>query len=188
MIKVMPILTAFMLMLVFLGGATYSYAAPVQGVVDPGANWASTLSGTATYTFTNLLGASTAPMVAIDLGFTGGMFNLASTGIIASSVSSGWNLVTMGNGTYELAILGGAPISPGSSLSFAANYSLIGSALTNGGTPWQQYFSVVYAGSPFLSGGVTSVSTPEASSLILLGSALAGLALWRKRQNATPNI
>jgi len=58
--------------------------------------------------FTNLLGASTAPMVAIDLGFAGSVFNLASTGIIASSVSSGWNLITLGNGTYELAILGGA--------------------------------------------------------------------------------
>lgn len=177
-----------MMMIGLLLGVSNSYAAPVVGVVDPGANWASTLTGTATYTFTNLTGGSIAPMIALDLGFAGNVFNLASTGIIASSVSSGWNLVTLGSGTYELAILGGTPISPGSSLSFSANYSLIGSALTNGGTPWQQYFDVVYAGSPFLSGGVTSVRTPEASSLILLGSALAGLAFWRRRQNATPNV
>jgi PEP-CTERM motif len=179
---------AFMMMFGLLLGVSNSYAAPVVGVVDPGANWASTLTGTATYTFTNLTGGSIAPMVALDLGFAGNVFNLASTSVIASSVSSGWSLVTLGNGTYELAILGGAPISPGSSLSFAANYSLIGSALTNGGTPWQQYFDVVYAGSPFFSRGVTSVKTPEASSLILLGSALAGLALWRRRQNATLNM
>jgi hypothetical protein len=184
--KLKPIIV--MMMIGLLLGVSNSYAAPVVGLVDPGANWASTLTGTATYTFTNLTGSSIAPMVALDLGFAGNIFNLASTSIIASSVSSGWNLVTLGNGTYELAILGGTPISPGSSLSFAASYSLIGSALTNGGTPWQQYFGVVYAGSPFLSGGVTSVSTPEASSLILLGSALAGLAFWRKRQQVTPNV
>ena len=184
--KVMAI--AFLMMVVPLVGINNSYAAPVVGVVDPGANWSSTLSGTATYTFTNLAGGSTAPMVALDLGFSGGVFNLASTGIIASSVSSGWNLLTLGNGAYEFAFLGGSPISPGSSLSFATNYSLIGSALTNGGTPWQQYFGVVYAGSPFLSGGVTSVRTPESSSLILLGSALAGLALWRNRQQSRRNV
>lgn len=172
---------------VLLVGATQSFAVPVQGVVDPGSNWASTLTGTATYTFTNLVGGTNAPLVGLGLSFAGDAFNLGSTGIIASSVSSGWNLVTLGNGAYELALLGGSPISAGSSLSFSATYTLLGSALTNGSNPWQQVFGVLYADSPWVSGGVTSIRTPEASSLILLVSALAALVLWKRRQETILN-
>ena len=170
-----------------LGEVSHSYAVPVEGVVDPGSNWASTLTGTATYTFTNLVGGTNAPMVGLGLAFGGDAFNLGSTGIIASSVSSGWNLITLGNGAYELALLGGSPISAGSSLSFSATYSLIGSALTNGSNPWQQVFGILYADSPWVAGGVTSIRTPEASSLILLVSALAGLVFWMRRQESIPN-
>lgn len=187
MIKAKPILTAFMLMLVFLGGATYSYAVPVQGVVDPGSNWASTLTGTATYTFTNLVGGTNAPMVGLGLGFAGDVFNLGPTYINASSVSSGWNLTTLGNGAYELDLLSGSAISAGSSLSFSATYSLIGSALTKGINPWQQSFVVLFAGSPWVGSGVTSSSVPEASSLILLVSAVACLVLWKRKQESTLN-
>ena len=67
MMKVKPVLIALVLMLVLLGGASYSYAVPVQGVVDPGSNWATTLTGTATYTFTNLVGGTNAPMVGLGL-------------------------------------------------------------------------------------------------------------------------
>ena len=183
--KVMSI--AFMMMFAFFLGVSNSYAVPVVGVVDPGTNWASTLTGTATYTFTNLFGGGDSPMVGLSLGFGGDTFNLDATNVIASTVSSGWSVITLPAGSYEFALLGGGPVAAGSSLSFSANYSLIGSALTNGGTPWQQIFGVVYAGPPLFSGGVTTVNTPEASSLILLGSALVGLVLWRKRFQATPN-
>lgn len=178
---------ALIVLFILLGGVTSSYAVPVQGVVDPGANWASTLSGTATYTFTNLVGGTNASMVGLGLGFAGNVFNLGATGIIASSISSGWNLITLGNGAYELALLGGSPISAGSSLSFSSTYSLIGNALTYGNNPWQQVFGVLYADSPWVGGGVTSIRTPETSSLILLGSALAGLAFWKRRQESILN-
>lgn len=177
-----------MMMFGLLLGVSNSHAVPVVGVVDPGANWASTLSGTATYTFTNLVGGGGAPMVGLNLGFGGDVFNLEATNIIDSTVSAGWSVITLPAGTYEFALLGGAPVPEGASLSFSASYSLISGALSNGGTPWQQIFGVVYAGVPLFSGGVTSIKTPEAGSLILLGSALAGLALWRRKQNATPNI
>ena len=174
------------IMFILLVGVTNSYAIPVQGVVDPGSNWASTLTGTATYTFTNLVGGLNAPMVSLQLGFGADVFNLSATSIIPSSISSGWGLVTLplANGTYELALLAGSPISAGSSLSFSAAYSLIGSALVNGVNPWNQYFGVVYGGLPLIGGGETSIKTPEASSLILLVSALAGLALWKRRQKS----
>jgi protein-S-isoprenylcysteine O-methyltransferase Ste14 len=187
MMKVRPILFALVGILVLLGGANYSYAVPVQGVVDPGSNWASTLTGTATYTFTNLVGGTNAPMVGLGLGFAGDVFNLGSTQIIASSVSSGWNLVTLGNGAYELDLLSGSAISAGSSLSFSATYSLIGSALTKGIDPWQQTFAVLFAGSPWVGSGVTSSNVPEASSLILLVLAVAGLVLWKRKQESTLN-
>jgi len=193
MTQAKPVLIALLLMLVLLGGANLSYAVPVVGVVDPGSNWASTLPGTATYTFTNLVGGTNAPMVGLGLGFAGDKFNLQSTSIIASSVSSGWNVVTLGNGAYELALLGGSAISAGNSLSFSANYSLIGTALTNGSNPWQQVFGVLYAGSPWVAGGVTSIggvtssSVPEASSLILLVSAVAGLVIGKRIQESNLN-
>ena len=187
MMKVKPVLIALVLMLVLLGGASYSYAVPVQGVVDPGSNWATTLTGTATYTFTNLVGGTNAPMVGLGLGFAGDVFNLGSTYINASSVSPDWNLTTLGNGAYELALLSGSTISAGSSLSFSATYSLIGSALTNGSNPWQQTFGVLFAGSPWVGSGVTSSSVPEASSLILLVSAIAGLVIWKRRQESNLN-
>ena len=168
---------------VLLLGVTNSYAIPVQGVVDPGSNWASTLTGTATYTFTNLIGVLNAPMVSLQLGFGADVFNLSATNIIPSSISAGWGLATipLANGTYELALLAGSPISAGSSLSFSATYSLIGSALANGANPWNQYFGVVYGGLPLIGGGETSIKTPEASSLILLVAALVALAFFWKR-------
>lgn len=178
---------ALMMVFVLLLGVTHSYAVPVEGVVDPGSNWASTLTGTATYTFTNLVGGTNAPMVGLGLGFAGNVFNLGSTNIIASSVSSGWSLIPLGNGAYELDLLVGSPISAGSSLSFSATYSLLGSALTNGYNPWQQVYGVLYADSPWTAGGLTSIRTPEASSFILLVWALVGLVLWKKRQESILN-
>jgi hypothetical protein len=127
-------------------------------------------------------------MVGISLGFAGNVFDLDMTKILSSSLSPGWSVAALNLGTYEFALLGGAPIPAGAALSFSASYSLLGSALTNGGNPWQQVFGVIYAGSPYYSGGVTSVRTPEFGSLILLGGALAGLALWGRKQKSAHSI
>ena len=176
------IVTALVLFL----GAPHSFAIPVEGIVDPGSNWTTTLAGTATYSFTNLMGGSNSPFVGLSLTFDGNVFNLGATGVNNSSVSSGWSflgsptLTIPGMSTYEFALLGGAPIAAGSSLSFTANYSLLGNSLSN---PWQQAFTVAYLGSPWLGGGSTTL-TPEPGSLILLGSGLASLGLWRRKHEA----
>lgn len=176
----------FTIVLIFIlalfGSVGPSFAVPVEGLVDPGSNWASTLAGTAAYTFTNIIGNGDSSMVGLSLAFDGSIFDLSSTGIISSSVSSGWTVNTVGVGTYEFALLGGNPIQAGSSLTFSAGYSLLGSALASSVNPWDQIFGVVYAGSPYFSGGVTTVSTPEVSSVIFLGLAVASLALWSRKQ------
>jgi hypothetical protein len=175
------------------GAANPSFAVPVQGTVDPGSYWASTLNGTANYTFTNLVGGSSAPMTALVLAFEGDVFNLGSTGIIASSVSSGWSVATLGLGTYEFSLLAGTPIPAGSALSFSVGYALLGSALSlnswDRGAYWSQTFGVFYAGSPYYQTGATTyagtapVATPEPEALILVGLALGAVALLKRKEN-----
>jgi hypothetical protein len=185
-------------LLLLLAGANPSFAVPVQGTVDPGSDWASTLSGTAHYTFSNLIGGSNAPMTALVLAFEGDVFNLGSTGILASSVSSGWSVATLGLGTYEFSLLGGTPIPAGFSLTFSADYALLGSALSvnswDQGAYWSQTFGVFYSGSPYYQMGATTysgaaapVATPEPGSLLLLGLALGVVVLLVKnKENRMP--
>jgi hypothetical protein len=173
--------------LVILFGITHSFAAPVVGVVDPGSNWANTLNGTATYTFTNLFSNNpvlNSPMVSLQLGFSGDVFNLNNTWINSDSITPGWKVLTLGNGAYELDLLYGGSTPAGQSLSFTAAYSLTGNAL-NGTNPWNQYFSVIYAGLPLIGGGQVSIRTPEGSSLMFLASGLILLFLWRRRQQVS---
>ncbi len=177
---------------------TPSFAVPVEGLVDPGADWASTLGGTATYTFTNLIGGSNASMTGLVLAFEGDVFSLASTAINPFSVSSGWSVATLGLGTYEFSLLGGTPIPAGSSLTFSADYKLLNSALSlnswDQGAYWSQAFGVLYSGSPYLQSGGTvynsgsPVSTPEPGSLLLLGVALSAIAVWKKKDGWMPNV
>lgn len=181
-----------LLTLTLFAGVNPAFAVPVQGTVDPGSDWTSALSGTASYTFTNLVGGSNAPMTALVLAFEGDVFNLGSTGIITSSVSSGWSVATLGLGTYEFSLLGGTPISAGSSLTFAADYSLLGSALSpsswDQGSYWSQTFGVFYSWSPYYQTGATvyngtaPVATPEPGSLLLLGLALGAVALLKRKE------
>jgi hypothetical protein len=182
-----------LLVLTLFAGENLSLAVPVQGSVDPGADWASTLSGTANYTFTNLVGGSDAPMTALVLAFEGDIFALGSTGIISSSVSSGWSVATLGLGTYEFSLLGGTGIPAGSSLTFSADFALLGSALSVGswdqGAYWSQTFGVFYSESPYFQTGATLYSgaaplaTPESDSLLLLGLALGSLVYWKNKDS-----
>jgi hypothetical protein len=180
-----------------IGGVNPSLAVPVQGTVDPGSDWASTLGGTATYSFSNVVGGSNASMTALVLAFEGDVFNLGSTGIIASSLSSGWNVATLGLGTYEFSLLGGTPIAAGSALTFSANYALLGSALSvnswDQGAYWSQTFGVFYSGSPYFETGATvysgaaPVATPEPGSLLLFSLALGTIAFWKGTERRLPN-
>jgi hypothetical protein len=186
---------ALTLTFILLGDMNQSYAIPVEGLVDPGANWTSTLAGTATYTFTNVIGGSNASMAGLVLAFEGDVFKLGSTGILTSSVSSGWSVATLGLGTYEFSLLGGTPIPAGSSLSFSADYALLGSALSlsswDQGAYWSQSFGVLYAGSPYFQSGATvynggsSFATPEPGSILLLGLALGTIRFWKLKRSWT---
>lgn len=190
-------LVASMLVGTLFAWVNPSFAVPVTGVVDPGFDWASTLNGTATYTFTNLVGGSNASMSALVMAFEGDVFNLGATGIIGSSVSSGWSVATLGIGTYEFSLLGGTPIPAGSSLRFSADYSLLGSALSvnswDQGAFWSQTFGVFYSGSPYYQAGATvyngaaPVATPESGSLLLLGLAFGAIVFWKCSENRVPN-
>src|SRR5262249_51554459 len=83
-----------------LAGIGGAQAAPVTGTVH--ALDGSQTVGTATYTFTNLVGGGNAPFVGLSLTFDGSVFNLGGTGINAGSLSSGWGVTTVGVGNYEL--------------------------------------------------------------------------------------
>lgn len=193
MIQRKRLLIILMFTFLLFGVVNPSFAVPVEGLVSPGADWVSTLAGTATYTFTNVVGGSNASMAGLVLTFEGDVFNPTSTGIIASSVSSGWSVTTLGLGTYEFSLLGGTPIPAGSSLSFSADYSLLGTALSvnswDQGAFWSQTFGVFYSGSPYFQTGATvysgaaPVATPEPGSLLLLGLALGAVALLNRKEN-----
>ena len=197
MIQAKEFFTASVLLLSVFVTVSPSFAVPVQGTVDPGSDWASTLSGTANYTFTNLVGGSNAPMSALVLSFEGDVFNLGSTGIIGSSVSSGWTMATLGLGSYEFSLLSGAPIPAGYSLTFSTNYSLLTSALSpnswDQGAYWNQTFGVFYAGSPYYQTGVTTytgtapVATPEPGAILLLGLALSAVAFFKYSEQRLPS-
>jgi hypothetical protein len=191
MIQRKHLFIVLMLTSLMFAGVNPSFAVPVEGVVSPGADWASMLAGTATYTFTNVFGGSNASMTGLVLAFEGDVFSLANTAINPFSVSSGWSVATLGLGTYEFSLLGGTSIPAGSSLSFSADYKLLSSALSlnswDQGAYWSQTFGALYSGSPYFQSGVTvynggsPVSTPEPGSLLLLGVALGTMVVWSRK-------
>lgn len=180
-----------MIAAMILGLVSNAQAIPILGHVDLGAGYnpSSTTSGTATYTFSNVDNPITDfRLTGLSLAFEGDVFNLNATSV--ASFPAGWNLTTYGIGNYyewEFAYVGvGLPgIPEGEALTFTVNYVLLGLPGTlswDEGGAWEQAFGVALNNFPIPVPGGSTSPTPEPTSILLLGSGLAGLGLLGRRR------
>lgn len=167
-----------------------AHAIPLAGTVNPGIapgySFANSTTGTALFSFTNIDNGTGLVAQSITLTLESDVFNLTNTST-SINAPAGWSVTSFSFGD-RFDQLTGPGLVEGDVLQFTMNYTLLDNAkaLQNSGAwseggPWQIGYSAQYANLPFSTGGST-IMNPEPGTILLMGSGLLGLGLWRWKQ------
>jgi hypothetical protein len=162
------------------------FAYPVAGYVDPGFgsgyDLGTSTTGTATYTFDNLLSPYNLNLNGVVLYFEDDVFDVNNTSPVLGSLPTGWvfqPLLDTSAGFLQITLTQGSGIPEGGKLSFQMDFKLWSDALAlnwDSGQPWVQPFQVHYTGIDPLAAPSWTAPVPEPMTMLLFGVSMLSAA------------